>query len=140
MHSQFTSNSHQLVECVISVLEYMKFIDISLAILIWAISWNVEDLVDHKVVVFERTSLITQWPSSTMIAAIFFTKLAERKIAENMTWLRHILGDMRSTLYFDRMISLTDGDLCCEGRCCARHVRVLTIVARLEIFLKEIKS
>ena len=76
----------------------MKSIDINLAILIWAISWNMEDLVDQ---VFERTSLITQWPSSTMIAAIFFTELAERKIAENMTWSRHISGDMRSTLYFD---------------------------------------
>jgi hypothetical protein len=46
------------VERVISVLEYMKSNDINLAILIWAISWNVEDLINHKIVVFERTSLM----------------------------------------------------------------------------------
>ena len=36
----------------------MKSIDINLAILVWAISWNVEDLINHKAVVFERTSLM----------------------------------------------------------------------------------
>jgi hypothetical protein len=55
---QFLTNSGLLVERVISVLEYMKSNDINLAILIWAISWNVEDLVNHKIVVFERTSLM----------------------------------------------------------------------------------
>jgi hypothetical protein len=57
---QFLTNSglQVLMERVISVLEYMKSIDINLAILIWVISWNVEDLINHKVLVFERTSLM----------------------------------------------------------------------------------
>ena len=33
-----------------------------------------------------------------------------RKIAKNLMWSRYISGDVRSTLYFERMISLTDGN------------------------------
>ena len=45
---QFLITSGLLVERVVSVLEYMKSIDINLAILVWAISWNVEDLINSK--------------------------------------------------------------------------------------------
>ena len=65
---QFLTNSGLLVERVISALEYMKSIDINLAILIWAISWNVEELINHKAVVFERTSLMLSEEDSSKLA------------------------------------------------------------------------
>ena len=56
--TNFKLNSGLLMEQVISVLEYLKSIDINLAILIWVINWNVEVLIIHKFVVFERMSLM----------------------------------------------------------------------------------
>jgi hypothetical protein len=51
-------DNHSLAERIQSVLDFMKSVDINLPILLWAISWNIPELVSDLKVSAERTALM----------------------------------------------------------------------------------
>jgi hypothetical protein len=55
---EFLNRSGLLVERVLMVLDYMESLQVDLAILLWAVSWNIPELVSHPKVRFTRTSLM----------------------------------------------------------------------------------
>ena len=55
---KFLQDDGLLVERVLLVLHYMESQQVDLAILIWAISWNVSELITNPTVRFMRTSLM----------------------------------------------------------------------------------
>jgi hypothetical protein len=55
---KFLEDRGLLVERVLLVLQFMESQQIDLAILLWAISWNVPELTSHDRVRFMRTSLM----------------------------------------------------------------------------------
>jgi len=48
----------KLVEQVIAVLKFMCSHDVTLSVLLWAVSWGIKELNTNPLVIFERTSLL----------------------------------------------------------------------------------
>jgi|ERR1700722_15101014 len=57
-YRRFLEENGLLVDRILLVLEYMNSIQVDLPILLWAISWNVQELVENPVVQFMRTALM----------------------------------------------------------------------------------
>ena len=55
---RFLEDTGQLVPRVLAVLNFMRQQNIDLSSLLWAISWNVEELTGNTLVSWERTSLM----------------------------------------------------------------------------------
>ncbi|KAH9970152.1 hypothetical protein BJV74DRAFT_784528 [Russula compacta] len=54
----FLEQNGNLVEHILVVLEFMCLHNVTLSVLVWAISWGVKELSSNHQVVFERTSLL----------------------------------------------------------------------------------
>jgi hypothetical protein len=57
-YRQHLETTEDIAERVVQILEFMEELHVNLPIFLWAISWNVEELVSHPKARFARTTLM----------------------------------------------------------------------------------
>ena len=70
-HLNHLRNAGDITARIIKVLQYMDTLRINLPILLWAISWNVEDLISDPYVKFTRTTLMVSKELPTILSHWF---------------------------------------------------------------------